>query len=350
MIKLFSNIRKKLVAEGKTTNYLKYAIGEIVLVVIGILIALQVNNWNERKKTDSQFKTSIENLYNSIMFDVENFQILQSEVRDKIELIPQLLSTPRDSINASTIQIAFFVSANEKPYYSETPFFLNNLKADPNNIKQTEIVKEITNYTNSLQNNSLAEKENAVQMMIDEGIPFSRPNIGFTTKFDIIDSLYYTNFHFERFNYLLNQSKFKAEMLTLEVNRTYQYYELNTKISSGTSILALIKNYYPDVKILYKDVGIIGTSINGFDDVGAKSTPMIETDFENSIWELQLHLKKGVVKFRCRDSWTINWGGETFPKGKGYQDGPDIKIPKEGTYQVTLNLTNKTYKFVKLDD
>jgi hypothetical protein len=49
MIKFFRNIRKKLLAEGKTTNYLKYAIGEIVLVVIGILIALQINNWNENK-------------------------------------------------------------------------------------------------------------------------------------------------------------------------------------------------------------------------------------------------------------------------------------------------------------
>jgi hypothetical protein len=39
MIKLFRNIRKKLLQEGKTANYFKYAIGEIVLVVIGILIA-----------------------------------------------------------------------------------------------------------------------------------------------------------------------------------------------------------------------------------------------------------------------------------------------------------------------
>lgn len=50
MIKLFRNIRKKLLAEGKTANYLKYAIGEIFLVVIGILIALQINNWNENRK------------------------------------------------------------------------------------------------------------------------------------------------------------------------------------------------------------------------------------------------------------------------------------------------------------
>ena len=50
MIKFFRNIRQKLVSEGKTANYFKYAIGEIVLVVIGILIALQINNWNETRK------------------------------------------------------------------------------------------------------------------------------------------------------------------------------------------------------------------------------------------------------------------------------------------------------------
>ena len=47
MIKFFRTIRKNLISEGKTVNYLKYAIGEIVLVIIGILIALQINNWNE---------------------------------------------------------------------------------------------------------------------------------------------------------------------------------------------------------------------------------------------------------------------------------------------------------------
>jgi hypothetical protein len=47
MIKFFRKIRYGLMNQNKTTKYLKYAIGEIVLVVIGILIALQINNWNE---------------------------------------------------------------------------------------------------------------------------------------------------------------------------------------------------------------------------------------------------------------------------------------------------------------
>lgn len=53
MIKFFRRIRFTLLLEGKTIDYLKYAIGEIFLVVFGILIALQVNNWNESRKTSA---------------------------------------------------------------------------------------------------------------------------------------------------------------------------------------------------------------------------------------------------------------------------------------------------------
>jgi len=50
MIKFFRKIRQKLLSENKFSKYLLYAIGEIILVVIGILIALQINNWNEKQK------------------------------------------------------------------------------------------------------------------------------------------------------------------------------------------------------------------------------------------------------------------------------------------------------------
>ena len=50
MAMFFRKLRKKLLSEERTSKYLKYAIGEIVLVVIGILIALQINNWNQYRK------------------------------------------------------------------------------------------------------------------------------------------------------------------------------------------------------------------------------------------------------------------------------------------------------------
>jgi hypothetical protein len=58
MTRLFKNIRQKLAAENSVAKYLRYAVGEIFLVVIGILIALQVNNWNENRK-DTKFEHEI---------------------------------------------------------------------------------------------------------------------------------------------------------------------------------------------------------------------------------------------------------------------------------------------------
>ncbi len=50
MIPFFRKIRKKMADDNRPIQYMRYAIGEIVLVVIGILIALQINNWNEARK------------------------------------------------------------------------------------------------------------------------------------------------------------------------------------------------------------------------------------------------------------------------------------------------------------
>ena len=56
MIKFFRHIRKSLIEKNQMGKYFKYAIGEIILVMIGILLALQVNNWNENRKYRAQEK------------------------------------------------------------------------------------------------------------------------------------------------------------------------------------------------------------------------------------------------------------------------------------------------------
>jgi hypothetical protein len=62
MIKFFRQIRYKLMSENKTSKYFKYAIGEILLVVIGILIALQINTWNEERKERNREQAILKNL------------------------------------------------------------------------------------------------------------------------------------------------------------------------------------------------------------------------------------------------------------------------------------------------
>ncbi|MCX2719523.1 DUF6090 family protein [Lentiprolixibacter aurantiacus] len=69
MIKLFRNTRKKLLVEKQFTRYLAYAIGEIILVVVGILIALQINTWNNQRIEDREEAKTYENIRRQIKDD-----------------------------------------------------------------------------------------------------------------------------------------------------------------------------------------------------------------------------------------------------------------------------------------
>ncbi|WP_339663465.1 DUF6090 family protein [uncultured Polaribacter sp.] len=96
MIKFFRKIRHQLLSENKTSKYFKYAIGEIILVVIGILIALQVNNWNNNKQLEEvqiKYLNEIELIKNKGAIAGQqlgkpiNFQALKNDIEFKNAII-----------------------------------------------------------------------------------------------------------------------------------------------------------------------------------------------------------------------------------------------------------------------
>ena len=78
MIKFFRHIRKSLLMENKTSKYFKYAIGEIILVVIGILIALQVNNWNQERVQKIELNDLLNSVANNIESDINSLKLIKS--------------------------------------------------------------------------------------------------------------------------------------------------------------------------------------------------------------------------------------------------------------------------------
>ena len=93
MIKLFRNIRQNLLAEGKTSKYLKYAAGEIILVVIGILIALSINTWNEERKERAIIKSVMKNIRYDLISDTLRFSYIIEKIPKDMELTKSLLKT-----------------------------------------------------------------------------------------------------------------------------------------------------------------------------------------------------------------------------------------------------------------
>jgi hypothetical protein len=77
MIPIFRKARKKMAENNKPMKYVRYAVGEIILVVIGILIALSINNWNEEQKESVQEKILLEQLKEDYL---SNLQQLDSKI------------------------------------------------------------------------------------------------------------------------------------------------------------------------------------------------------------------------------------------------------------------------------
>ena len=76
MLKFFRKIRQSLLSENKFSDYLIYALGEILLVVIGILIALQVNNWNQYQNNKAKFTTLLHELAVNLVKEVEESEFV----------------------------------------------------------------------------------------------------------------------------------------------------------------------------------------------------------------------------------------------------------------------------------
>ncbi len=130
MIKFFRKIRYDLMEKNKTGKYLKYAIGEIVLVVIGILIALQINNWNENRKErgiETVILTDIRKDLVQTKDDLtNNIKAHKNQVKIYNELIKNLEETQvyNDSLASKFSQLIYWTS----PYLTLATY--ENLKLD----------------------------------------------------------------------------------------------------------------------------------------------------------------------------------------------------------------------------
>ena len=78
MLTFFRRLRKSLLVSGAVRNYILYATGEILLVMVGILLALQVNNWNQDRGIQKQIKLNLKNLSEAINKDYEILNAIET--------------------------------------------------------------------------------------------------------------------------------------------------------------------------------------------------------------------------------------------------------------------------------
>jgi hypothetical protein len=153
MIKFFRRIRYDLMEKNKTGKYFKYAIGEIILVVVGILIALQINNWNDKNNLESKEKGLLIEMKSNLKSDLEGLKwdINKNEwllKANQIVLESLKRGAYHDTLNQYFTRIkgnTVFVK-NTSAFKNLESFGLNIIKNDSLRIKITKLYSEQYEY------------------------------------------------------------------------------------------------------------------------------------------------------------------------------------------------------------
>jgi hypothetical protein len=151
MIKFFRHIRQQLLSEGKTEKYFKYAMGEIILVVIGILIALGINNWNENRKSKQAEKVVLNNIYKNLAIDSIQFGYYGNQFKDIDNLHLELYKVGLKNETIDSISEPLLI--RRALYFKQ--LIGSDLKEYVHNIKNPNIREALISYTSTINDMEL---------------------------------------------------------------------------------------------------------------------------------------------------------------------------------------------------
>ena len=186
MLTFLRKIRQAMLSENKRGTYLKYAFGEIVLVVIGILIALQINTWNENRKDRLEEVAYLQELLKDFEINLGRSRKVISRLE---EVIPKLIGLleqsalehptfPVDSLNED------FILMQSMPVYTSTDRTYDNLigSGDFKLITRSDLKTAIASYYEGLEVLNLVQASHEMEL-VNSFQPYIIENFDFQAVF-----------------------------------------------------------------------------------------------------------------------------------------------------------------------
>ncbi len=243
MLKFFRKIRQKLLSENKFSKYLIYAIGEIILVVIGILIALAINNWRENQKL----------LYQEISY----LNNLRDDLKTQINMLDVYIDYEDIIINHSNDIIKHY-ELNDGFYNMDSVFpKLNDLT---------------TRWTFSNANTTLLQMLNSNQINIIQNTKLKEELIGFNQQID----LFAKNTNINNTNLVDNLTT--GTFITTGGFATY---------GNSTRMIQKFNDFYPFENKIVNDDGLKKVLISVINEPKNKLELINKVSYRNTISSLQ---------------------------------------------------------------
>ncbi|WP_299122275.1 hypothetical protein [uncultured Winogradskyella sp.] len=252
MIKFFRRIRKRLLTENKFSKYLLYAIGEIILVVIGILIALQFNNRNEQRKNLELISETLITLEDDLLYNFDNASFTLNFYKTQDKICKQVLFDGLTLNDYRSNDLIGIVTANWEittPKTENISVVLDNEKSADKKLRP--IINAVKRFVH--RKDLMDQQWNVLYNNIQE-------NIETLTKKVSLVRLDSTSKE-ERFQYMLTNKDYKKTVELYWINIQNYYDQLSRFRASNMALLSTIKmvqeNYdKAALETLYKSKGM----------------------------------------------------------------------------------------------
>ncbi|OIQ41889.1 MAG: hypothetical protein BM563_00840 [Bacteroidetes bacterium MedPE-SWsnd-G1] len=309
MIKFFRKIRQQLLSEGKTRKYFKYAIGEIVLVVIGILIALQINNWNEAKKSKTNVIQLMENVQKELILNINkaNAIIAKSIERDDIlHKINNKIYTREDYKNERELTR---IISHEYPFYIADNAFANLMQAEDRNLQEFySIINELKSLYIDLKQVSESTDEIEKKMVYDFA-NYLRDTKDWYATWNVFNYLN-DNYTDEMYTYFLTDPSY--------FNFASDYFQvaIHQKFTLAHNFRALALKVYREIDEVLDDEKILHTKISPTPSYKLADYEHYVGSYKSPWGRAEIKIKDGKLFY----SWDGNHGGhfvsEIYPINK----------------------------------
>lgn len=246
MLRFFRQIRQRLLTDNKFIKYLLYAVGEILLVVIGILIALQVNNWNEERKAKRELNTILLEIYKDLNNDLKN---LADRVADFNEFVGNINYMQRNAMDLPLDSLANRISdLHRVTTFQAIEFGYNKLNNNPNtDLAPTTLINNLSLYYATFGkgalNNTNSEFLSVYSLnllrdfLISYGFPINGPFVGDIENLEV-------------YREIIASAEFWGIVRNMEYNWGIHNYGFQQAEQMVTENIQMMESYFEMEKII----------------------------------------------------------------------------------------------------
>lgn len=347
MSQIFRSLRKLSIDKSKLQNYVMYSIGEILLIVIGILIALALNNKSIEIEKEKTFNSALSQLYTHLYCEYGWYEfILKGLEKQRGIAIKEL--NGKDTLIGKEVPFTIIYLNSEFMYYkTNSQHLLNQLQENIILNEQNVLVNQINTYYSIWEDWDGETKKKQVKYfdrLLDKyNFPY-QPRQDLFNDESVQSVLTFTEEDIEKAINIRKDKDYKNQVQSTINKINDLIFFIDYRLNETKALLEYFDEKKYSLTLNFNNVSIIGSTLS---DGWEKSIPMKLVDKEKAIWKIKIEVQDGKLKFRNGNSWNQNWGGTELFNGDVLFFGTHIPV-KKGYYEIKLNIVDKKYTIKKI--